>query len=227
MIAMPDNEPSSSRFGTVILIAVYIILLALAVFASFRLAPFDTHGGFENFSKVAGALVGAVSALMAAIVTIINFDRNAKDARMLARLNGDISRDLAAYQSDLNLKFEKRKTAYTKQVEAYGELGAAAWTAYNALSKLGSGNWQASDKTALDEAMAKVASKTAIAAPADADLWNRVWQRANFITESAEDLPADQQSALWQKEAGTLSQLIQQFQEASSENLHPAERVSA
>jgi len=228
----PEEEPPVFRVTTGILILIYAALVAVSLFASFRLAPFDARGGFENFSKVAGVLVAAVSALMAAIVTIINFDRNVRDAQNLARLNGDISQKLADYKAELDrkllddkvgadFKLERLKTAFSKEIEAYLELMTAANTAYYILAKLESGKWVATDKGKVDKVMEKASNKAAVAVEADAELWTKLWNRANFIAESAEDLKAPtEQPALWQAEAGKLSQLMQDFQRVLAEKLH-------
>ena len=226
------EEPAPDvRFTTSILIAIYAVLLALSLVASFRVAPFDVHGGFDNFSKVAGALIAAVSALMAAVVTIVNFDRSTREARNLARLNGDIAQKLADYKAALDrellqdkvsadFKFERLKTALSKEIDGYMELMNAANAAYYLLAKLESGKWAGTDKDKLDEVMEKASGKAAVAMEADAELWTRLWNRANFIAESAERKGPKEQPILWRAQAGELSGLIQEFQRVLAEKLH-------
>ena len=233
MTQAPESEPAPFRLTAGVLILVYVFLIVVSLVASYRLAPFTATGGFENFSKVAGVLVAAASALMAAVVTIINFDRNAKDARNLARLNGEISQSLADYKADLDrkllqdkvgadFKLKRLETTYSKKVDAYLDLITAARKAYNLVEKMQSGKFTRADKDKLEEVMSEASSKTsALDEKPHADLWEKIWQQANFMIERAEDLatPSDQ-PAFWREKVGELSSLVQQFQEISASKLH-------
>jgi hypothetical protein len=171
-----DGEDRRPSFTPTLLIIVYAVLLLLAFVVAYQLAPYDAKTGFGNFSKLATVLVTAVSALLAAIVTIINFDRNAKDARKLAILNGRIASQLAGYQSDLQKKLldekssadkelEQFKAALAGEMEAYIDLFSAANYAYYTLQKLEGGRWDPGDKEKIDARMTKVAGKLGVLEP--------------------------------------------------------------
>lgn len=237
------GDAASVRPSTAVFVVVYAVLVAFALLVARRIAPFNVANRYEDFAKVAGVLVAAVSGLMAAIVTIINLDRGATDARKLARLNGELSRgvaklngeigqQLADYKAELDRKMlddklnadfrlKRLETAFTQEFEAYKDLVAAANTSYYTLAKLASATWTAADKTTLDAAMGAVGGKIALLATrAHADLWERFWNYANFIAESAGKLAVTtEQPELWRKEQGRLASFIQEFQKAMTEKL--------
>jgi hypothetical protein len=218
---------------TTILIGIYAFLLLISLIASYRLAPFTAADGFADFAKVATVAVAAVSALMTAVVTIINFDRSAKESRKLAILNAKLQKRLARYNAKLSkglvadklgadLTLERWKTAINKETAAYTDLWAAAQGAYYTLGKLQSSQWKIADKTSVDAAMTKVSPSTSHLAVAEhGDLWTKIWNRANYIAESAEKLPSkNDQPQLWREQAGGLGDLMLQFQKIVAEQIH-------
>jgi hypothetical protein len=234
-LSWPDLDSDSILFTmtTAILIVIYIFLLFASIGASYRLAPFDMNSGFGNFAKVATVAVAAVSALMTAVVTIINFDRNAKDAKNLAVLNARLQRRLARYNAKLSktlvadklgadISLERWKTTITKEMTAYSELWAAAQGAFYLVAKLESSKWEPADKDAVDTAMTKVSgSASYLATKEHGDLWTKIWNRTNYIAELAAKLPAkEDQPKLWHEQSGGLGDLMLQFHQIVAEQIH-------
>lgn len=221
------------RSASAVLIAIYVVLLAAALLVSYRLAPFDARSGFENFGKIAAVFFAGVSAFMAAVVTIINFDRNAREAAKLALLNEEISKSLAEYKSELDKKLlgeqfiidkklERWQTAFSSEMKVYSELSKAANAAYDTLAKLERGEFKEVDRNNLNEAMGKANADTGLLhTQAHIDLWEKFWNYANYIAELAEALKSnDEQPNLWHRQVGKFAEHLSDFQRVVIEKLH-------
>ncbi|HEX4168945.1 MAG TPA: hypothetical protein VHZ55_26065 [Bryobacteraceae bacterium] len=202
-----------------ILIAAYVFLLVVALVASYFWVPFNAVNRVEDLAKVATVACTAVSALMAAIVTIINFDRAAKEARKLAHLNLKLQKRLAKYNANL----EKQVIAGKRRTTAYIKLFTAAQGAYYTLNKLASETWHSTDKDTVNAAMTAAATANAgfLENAEDKQLWDRIWQKTNFIAERALKLPAKEaQPQFWRDQISDLSNLLFAFQKVVDTHLH-------
>ncbi len=198
---------------TAILILLYFALLVFALMAAYEMSPPDWHTGFDGFVKILTIAVTVVSAFMTALVGIINFDRSAK-----------LSKELIGEKLEAAKKLERWKSNLTEENEAYGELLAAATTAYYTLAKLESSNWKKTDKTKVDSEMTAASGKTAqLRDSASGELWHKIWQRANYIAESADSISKVEQSPLWRNEADSFGALVQQFNRIVAEKRYPVD----
>src|SRR5260370_32288045 len=135
----------------------------------------DWHTGFDGVGKMVASGVTGVSAFMTALVGIINFDRSAK-----------LSKELIGEKLEAAKKLERWKSNLTEENEAYGELLAAATTAYYTLAKLESSNWKKTDKTKADSEMTAASGKTAqLRKSASGALGHKIWQAANSRARTA------------------------------------------
>jgi hypothetical protein len=220
---LADETPSPSRHGTtIVLLVIYGILIVFAFYGSYNFTVWGTADSIKNFASLVTVGVAAVSAIIGTVVSFISLSRNQAAARELEHLKANLQVDVLEKKLWVDLRLESEKAKATAERAAYKDLLGAAETAYFSLAKLEGASWRAGDKAAMDEALSKVqAQPVDLRASAHRDLWDKVRQRARYISEEAGKLTeAKDQPALWKREVASFADLVAKFRTIADEEIH-------
>jgi hypothetical protein len=171
-----------SGFHVVAILVIYLVLLGGAVWAAWWVttsspATNPPQDFWKNFGSTATVGVTAVSAFMAAWVSLRNL----------------------AVQSRTSVEVERVKRVLDKRVPAHGDLFSAARNYYRLLAPLESGEFNWDSIEGAETRMKDAEGLTVYVSEEYARYWMRFWQKARYLKEKVNrDVPhKNERIQLW------------------------------
>lgn len=163
----------------------YVAIAIIMVVASWYWTV-GIGGKTEDFAKVAPLWITCLTALLAAVISIITSIMQSKNQQVLEK-----TKSLLA----MNLEFIKSRLAVEK--EAYQKLYAATIIYYYSLSPLEVGNMDETLIAKAEEQMINACSNIMFIQEEHKELWFDVWQKARNIADMAKNLDSSKRKEVW------------------------------
>lgn len=187
-----------------------IVLLGLCLGAIWLLAvgarsPFDAvSADWESFAKVAGVIVPAFGAILAAMAAMASI----KSAREIETFKVHTARDL-----------EKIKLILAMGVRAHGDLYLAALKYYRKLARLELGEFDISGVQAASDKMEEVEGLTVYVDDGYKDQWYLFWQTAKFVEESVRQNISEKERRIefWRNQVCRLGEMLDSLRKGYQE----------
>jgi hypothetical protein len=217
------NADNQDGYGwtIVILIGAYVILIALGTWASYRFTVWGTTESLKNFGLLETVCLTAASAIVGIFTSFVSLNRNQQAGVKLEELKSTLQIGVLTKKIGIDLRFEQQKLKAAAETTAYVKLWTSIDTAYLLLAKLESSSWKAEDKILMDQALGEGRAQLIYArSPEHRILWEKVRQRARFISEEAAKINTAQQPAVWTKEVAAFALLRSEFDEITKTEIN-------
>jgi hypothetical protein len=217
-----SRETGQNRDHSIaILGGVYAILIIFAFYGSFKFTVWGTDESLKNFAAVVTVCLTAASAIMGIIASFVSLHKNLEAAAQLETLKSQLQVDVLSKKIAIDLRFEYEKTKTTTEQSAYSKLWTSTDYAYLLLAKLETRSWKSDDKLLMDNALLEAHAQLVYArSPEHQTLWEKVRQRARFMSEEAAKIEVVGQSALWATNVADFANLCRQLKEIAKTEIN-------
>jgi hypothetical protein len=184
----------------VTIIIVFVAIAIIAIVASWNWT-IGKGGKIEDFAKVATLWLTCLTALLAAVVSIISSVIQAKNQQALEK-----TKSLLA----TNLEFIKSRLSVER--EAYQKLFAAAIVYYYSLSPLEVGKIDEALIEKAEEQMINACNYLMFIEEEHKELWFGIWQEARNIADLAKNSDISKKKEVWRNNVKGFGRKVNEFE---------------